>query len=129
MLHDAAATIQAMARGVAGRERFKAMEPELRRQLKARAFCVECEVSVAVRRCVECRDAYCVACFENLHRKGKRKDHGWVLVRKKENEMNTGGNNVGANNPLLWQEYWDDSAQAKYWYHSVTGEATWICPY
>ena len=27
-----------------------------------------------------------------------------------------------------WEEYWDDQAQAKYWYNHLTGEATWIKP-
>lgn len=127
MIFDAAATIQAFARGVSGRTKFKAIESELRKQLKARAFCVECEIAVAVRRCTECRDQYCEPCYENLHRKGKRKGHGWTPLRKKDSDTN--GNNLGKDNPLLWEEYWDNNAQAKYWYHSVTGEATWICPY
>ena len=27
-----------------------------------------------------------------------------------------------------WQEYWDESAQAKYWYNEMTGEASWTAP-
>lgn len=27
-----------------------------------------------------------------------------------------------------WQEYWDEAAQAKYWYNNQTGEATWTLP-
>lgn len=27
-----------------------------------------------------------------------------------------------------WQEYWDESAQAKYWYNNETGEASWTIP-
>lgn len=27
-----------------------------------------------------------------------------------------------------WQEYWDENAQAKYWYNNVTGEASWTKP-
>ena len=27
-----------------------------------------------------------------------------------------------------WQEFWDESAQAKYWYNNSTGEATWTKP-
>ena len=28
-----------------------------------------------------------------------------------------------------WQEYWDESAQAKYWYNNDSGEASWISPH
>jgi len=28
----------------------------------------------------------------------------------------------------VWVEYWDESAQAKYWYNNDTGEATWTKP-
>ena len=28
----------------------------------------------------------------------------------------------------VWQEFWDDSAQAKYWYNNETGEASWTRP-
>jgi len=27
-----------------------------------------------------------------------------------------------------WQEFWDENAQAKYWYNSITGEASWTRP-
>jgi len=27
-----------------------------------------------------------------------------------------------------WQEYWDEQAQAKYWYNNYTGEASWTMP-
>ena len=27
-----------------------------------------------------------------------------------------------------WQEYWDEQAQAKYWYNNHSGEATWTKP-
>jgi hypothetical protein len=126
--------IQAVYRGYRGRRKFQELEPQLRKALKARAFCVECEVNVATKRCRECKDQYCDKCFDNLHRKGKRKTHGWDLTRKEGKGgagASGGGGGVmsGYDNPNLWEEYWDDNAQAKYWYHTLTGEATWICPY
>jgi hypothetical protein len=27
-----------------------------------------------------------------------------------------------------WQEFWDESAQAKYWYNNLSGEASWTKP-
>ena len=123
--------IQSLYRGYRGRRKFREIEPQLKKALKARAFCVECEVNVATKRCRECKDQYCDKCFDILHRKGKRKNHGWDLTRKdgNPNQSNPGGVNSGLDNPNLWEEYWDDNAQAKYWYHTLTGEATWICPY
>ena len=31
-------------------------------------------------------------------------------------------------NQSKWEEYWDDAAQATYWYNVENGEATWIKP-
>lgn len=28
-----------------------------------------------------------------------------------------------------WQEFFDNAAKAKYWFNTLTGEATWVCPY
>jgi hypothetical protein len=131
-----ATKIQSVFRGYRGRQQFKQLEPQLRKALKARAFCVECEITVATKRCRECKDQYCDKCFEVMHRRGKRKTHGWEPTRRGDQQASgaaaggglvTGG--YGLDNPNLWEEYWDENAQAKYWYHTLTGEATWICPY
>jgi hypothetical protein len=39
---------------------------------------------------------------------------------------NDGWNTEGAGSE--WQEYWDEQAQAKYWYNTTTGEASWTPP-
>ena len=36
------------------------------------------------------------------------------------------GNDFGEGSS--WQEYWDEQAQAKYWYNNDTGEASWTKP-
>jgi hypothetical protein len=98
----------------------------LKKAAAARSFCVECEIAVATKKCRMCKDRYCDSCYANMHRKGQRKNHTFEVIR------NNKSNNPEAdsyNNPHLWTEYYDHSAQAKYWYHSITGEATWICPY
>ena len=43
---------------------------------------------------------------------------------------NTHHNNEIVSNiqPNVWQEFYDDSAEARYWYNVVTGEATWVKP-
>ena len=36
--------------------------------------------------------------------------------------------NHSGNGGSPWQEYWDEQAQAKYWYNQETGEASWTRP-
>lgn len=120
-----ATKIQALFRGYRGRVKFELQKPELKRQQGARVFCVECEIVLATKRCRVCKDRYCDNCYAQLHRKGKRLTHTFDILRGNNN-----GQIVDMNaNPMLWNEYWDANARAKYWYHSITGEATWICPY
>jgi hypothetical protein len=40
----------------------------------------------------------------------------------------SGGESYGGETLGPWQEFWDESAQAKYWYNNETGEATWTMP-
>jgi hypothetical protein len=40
-----------------------------------------------------------------------------------ETYQEEGGSSYGP-----WQEFWDESAQAKYWYNNETGEASWTVP-
>ena len=44
-----------------------------------------------------------------------------------------GANTVSAipvkSNKKEWEEFYDSSARAKYWFNKNTGEASWICPY
>lgn len=42
-----------------------------------------------------------------------------------ETNYSSGGEDFGESE---WQEYWDEQAQAKYWYNNSTGEATWTKP-
>jgi hypothetical protein len=124
----AVAVIQGLARGIKGRRLYQEMLPELRKQLRARAFCVECELAPATRKCHVCKDQYCDVCFQSLHKKGTRKNHGFDFIRKGGDELDE-TDKLGEKNPMMWEEQWDDSAQARYWYHALTGEATWINPF
>jgi len=153
------AKIQAMVRGVQCRVRFAKNLPALKKALTAKGFCVECENKVARRRCRQCRDNFCEACYDKLHKKGKskvslqkkiyiyipikfiqfcsgkRKDHNWVSVTGREGRS-SGGNrtldSAGAGAGVVkgpkWEEFWDESAKANYWFNVDTGEATWIKP-
>lgn len=145
----AATKIQALARGVRGRRTFRERLPDLKKARMALQFCVECEVTVATRKCRQCRDRYCDDCFISFHRKGHRREHNYELLRVaavatpatatvRRSTAGKGGRQrrnsaailaEAVKNPNLWEECWDDNAQAKYWYHTMTGEATWICPY
>jgi len=68
---------------------------------------------------------------------------GKLTCRRKDFYVNENGFNcikmscVDYKNPSLvvkkykcnyWKEYWDEEAQAKYWYNHLTGKATWIEP-
>ena len=124
----AVSVLQGWARGVKGRKKYQEMLPELQKALRARSFCIECELAPATRKCRVCREQFCDVCFQNVHKKGKRKDHAFEYIRKGDDEVGV-TDTLGANNPLMWEEQWDENAQARYWYHSITGEATWINPF
>jgi len=66
----AASKIQALARGVISRVNFLKELPQLKRARQFRGFCVECESKVARRRCRDCKDNFCEACYEKMHKKG-----------------------------------------------------------
>ena len=70
--------LQAVMRGCLGRKRFVKALPGLIHASQMRLFCVECEKKVATRRCIDCRDKYCVGCYTKLHQKGARKFHSWL---------------------------------------------------
>jgi len=77
----AATRIQSLARGVAARIKFALDLPILRKQMQMRFFCVECESTVAVRKCRQCKDRFCANCYDNMHKKGTRKTHNWEPIR------------------------------------------------
>jgi len=76
----AATRIQALARGVQRRKTLKPQLSALRAERQKRSFCVECEANVAVKRCRNCKDRYCDACFLLIHRKGARRHHSWEPI-------------------------------------------------
>ncbi len=76
----AATKIQALARGVRRRKALKPQLPALRAEKQKRSFCVECEANVAVKRCRNCKDRYCDACFLLIHKKGARRHHSWEPI-------------------------------------------------
>lgn len=134
----AVASIQALVRGVLGRKAHRKNLPFLKKAAKQRSYCVECEIRVAVKRCRDCKDKYCDDCFKTLHRKGRRKQHGWdpiVLDARAQQQLNQELNppeensKTHKNTKKDWQEFYDSSARAKYWFNNATGEASWICPY
>lgn len=43
-------------------------------------LCIECEEEDARRKCGQCEDFFCDACFEKLHQSAKRRQHTWKAV-------------------------------------------------
>jgi len=146
---DAARCIQALLRGVIGRRKFREDLPQLKKAHKARTYCFECEQRVATRRCRQCKDKFCIPCYDRIHQKGNRKSHSWVNIKVDVRAVSAGKGSRGsvsfggldasstqAVNPAQiraqkrseWQEFYDESARAKYWFNQVTGEASWTQP-
>lgn len=144
----AAIVIQAFARGTKTRRWFQKALPQLRKALRQRSYCVECESRIALRRCRQCRDKYCIECYDRIHSKGNRRIHSWEHItqdqRTIENAAGAGGvssrGGVGLDSDGFgtkrlkddrkdWEEFYDSSAQAKYWFNKLTGEASWISPW
>jgi len=153
--HWAATRIQAMARGVQSRIKLKKMLPVLRRERQARSFCVECEANVAVKRCRQCKDRYCDACYQKIHRRGMRRGHSWEpittdtriptmgpdgsLPAERGNKKKKKGSQevtVAPSVPAVkapaskkdWEKFYDNAAKANYWFNQKTGEASWVDP-
>lgn len=142
---DAAIKIQALIRGVYGRVKHNKNLPILKKALRARQICVECELQIAVRRCRNCKDRYCVNCYDKLHAKGNRRSHGWDRLAKMTDATTVASSKakmVDASSVVVksmdnnkvtrrqdWEEFYDESMRAKYWYNTSTGEASWVKPY
>lgn len=137
---------------MAARVRHKKNLPALKKAKLARQYCVECEVQVGMRRCRQCKDKFCVTCYENVHAKGTRRTHTFENVKipanlaaalQAERERLLGGAGGASKTSSTsaaaakrgkakkqdWEEFYDSSAKAKYWFNKVTGEASWISPF
>ncbi|RHY82026.1 hypothetical protein DYB26_008451 [Aphanomyces astaci] len=44
------------------------------------AKCVECDENDATRRCAQCEDVFCDACYDKTHSSGKRAQHTWKAM-------------------------------------------------
>ena len=67
---DAITKIQALTRGILGRAKYKKLLPLLRRRKQVRLLCAECDKTVAIKICRNCKDKFCEECYTKLHRKG-----------------------------------------------------------
>lgn len=43
-------------------------------------YCIECEAVHATKKCDQCGDPYCDACFESTHAKGRKREHTYSAV-------------------------------------------------
>ena len=121
----AALRLQALARGNKGREYVKRNRKALEFDREERKYCVECtgtRRNRASKLCKVCLDRYCDKCWKVFHAHGNKRNHtykslddddSYEIYKKKEPE---------------WIEYWDESAQASYYYNVKTGEASWVPP-
>ena len=55
-------------------------------------------------------------------------ESGGAMTDYSTDNYESGGESYGTESYGPWQEYWDESAQAKYWYNNETGEASWTIP-
>lgn len=136
LLFNSAARIQALARGRLARKNFTKNLAQLQRAAQVRDFCVECEINMAIKRCRQCKDNFCNSCFDKTHKKGRRRLHGWFLIEKAQlkEAPTTSAQQIKPSNTAkkkkdIWEEFYDESAKAKYWFNVETNEATWISPF
>ena len=135
--------IQAYFRGQKGRRWMVNNWETLKRELEYRSYCVECMNNFATRRCTTCLDRYCDQCWGYIHAKGRKRQHAWDVIEYKPppvveetqewgaeaGDGGHGGHGGHGNVNGEWAEHWDDSANASYYYNSVTGEASWVRPW
>lgn len=55
-------------------------------------------------------------------------ESGGAMTDYSTDNYESGNESYGTETFGPWQEYWDESAQAKYWYNNETGEASWTIP-
>jgi hypothetical protein len=91
--------------------------------------CVECEAEAATRKCSECGDIYCNACFEAIHAKGKLAAHSFDWFQNGAPLPIVYSALSGAQQPASpWVELFDETYQLPYWSNAATGETTWENP-
>lgn len=126
--------VQALTRGVLGRRRYYKMLPGLRRALTIRRLCSECERLEATKKCRNCRDQFCTACFTKIHKKGHRRKHDWTFVNESMSVAPAkpyGGLGKGTDylpSSSGWEEFFDEATNRKYYYNTKTDETTWDRP-
>ena len=153
---DGIVRIQNWFRGIKTRRWFARNLMNLKQELQSRSWCVECVAQLATRRCTTCLDRYCVDCWKVIHRKGRKRQHGYDIIditklKPGQQQQQQQQSNMFAANGFMegsslslgghessittsgsineWTEYFDESAGAKYWYNINTGEASWIKPF
>ncbi|TYZ57160.1 hypothetical protein PybrP1_004155 [[Pythium] brassicae (nom. inval.)] len=104
--HTAAGTLQALARGFLGRQRVRAIQRQIARDRDARAAAMAAALAEAEARVAQ------------------------VLAGDDRGDDNAAADNdAGADSDSdEWVEYWDENAQASYFYNTRTQEASWTRP-
>ncbi|TMW64877.1 hypothetical protein Poli38472_009044 [Pythium oligandrum] len=107
--HAAARKIQSHVRGYLGRQRVKAIQRKIEHEREERAKVMEAQLAAAEAKMVEALSA--------------------TGGSTGSNEVAGSGEAASASNPEDWVEYWDDNAQASYFYNIKTQEASWTRPF
>ena len=64
----------------------------------------------------------------NRSTKGSTRSNRSSKSSTRSNRSSKGSTNKNKPNVVEWEEFWDDNANAKYYYNHKTGEANWIKP-
>ncbi|CAK9006000.1 Rho GTPase-activating protein 27 (CIN85-associated multi-domain-containing Rho GTPase-activating protein 1) (Rho-type GTPase-activating protein 27) (SH3 domain-containing protein 20) [Durusdinium trenchii] len=132
---------------------------ERREREKHLLKCIECEETVATRKCSDCDDIYCDTCYESVHTKGKLAEHTfeWFQDGKPtdfghdEFQLQQSSSNPYYSDPSAsgtvhqesldgsgygqeggedeWMELFDEDSGLPYWYNNWDGTTTWEPPF
>jgi len=86
--------------------------------------CCECEDFAASRKCNQCGDTFCDACFESIHIKGTLAQHTFEWFQEGQPELE-----AETDSEEDWIELFDEESGHPYWYSTLTGVATWQNPF
>ncbi|OQR97287.1 hypothetical protein THRCLA_07034, partial [Thraustotheca clavata] len=73
------------------------------------SYCIQCDVQAAVRVCNLCGDNFCIKCYDDVHSKGRKAEHTYILCK----DAATAGD---------WIEIYDGNRKSNLYYNLATKE-------